>query len=394
MQSKLSIFFITMIVIATLCATENDLVTVIMETSLGVMEFELNRSHTPLTVDNFIGLAIGSKEWKDPFTNQWVSRPFYDGLIFHRVISGFMIQGGCPLGTGTGGPGYRFPDEFPVDEDGNLLDTVDYGSICMANSGANTNGSQFFIVTNPNGCPWLDGHHTVFGRVISGLEVAHSIESVATNSNDKPLEDVIILSIEVFHFPAPTDLGIGVGGGKITIAWNYPEPLIGEVSHFEIFRKSTGDYVSLVNNFTDDYYNDFDLLNGVTYSYYVIAYYTNPAGVSLPSDEVSATATGVSDFEQYSPIIANSLWGNYPNPFNPETLISYTLASSDHVILEIFNLQGQKVKTLVNSFQTAGLHTILWKGDDNLYQPLGSSIYFYQLKTRNYTAIKKMVLLK
>jgi peptidyl-prolyl cis-trans isomerase A (cyclophilin A) len=233
--------------------------TVIMKTNYGDIELELWPEIAPKTVANFVGLANGSKEWKDPQTGEMVKKPFYNGLTFHRVIKDFMIQGGCPLGTGTGGPGYTFEDEFPGKETvitGKIEDettarlvfekilmpylqqsknpnievaklaqkimqqqsgqpligktveeiqkmtgtkeplvqvdlekTVDYGTICMANFGPNTNGSQFFIVTKKDGAPWLNGHHTVFGKVTKGMDVVHKIENLKTDNKDKPLPE-------------------------------------------------------------------------------------------------------------------------------------------------------------------------------------------------------------
>lgn len=242
---------------------------VVMETSMGTVKIELWNDITPATVENFIGLATGTKEWRDRSGSAKKSN-FYDGLIFHRVIKDFMIQGGCPLGTGTGDPGYRFQDECydinesaaitgainsealalrifnevlvpyfrmtqnpdpelaaivkecqvrqsgepimrhpveyyldrtgrtePLKSQGKLLASVAYGTICMANSGPNTNGSQFFIVTKKEGCPWLDGKHTVFGRVIEGMDVIDAIGNVETGANDRPKKDVTIKSVRV-----------------------------------------------------------------------------------------------------------------------------------------------------------------------------------------------------
>ncbi|MBN2788563.1 MAG: peptidylprolyl isomerase [Candidatus Delongbacteria bacterium] len=241
-----------------------------IETNYGNIRIELWPEIAPKTVSNFIGLATGKKEWTDPRSGMKVNRPFYDGLIFHRVIKDFMIQGGCPLGTGTGGPGYRFEDEcFDVGEEltsgeiendyiagevfnrvimpylqrtnedtrdkdiqdllercnkaqsgepikdypiewylektghkGRLIPkrlkaNVKYGVIAMANSGPNSNGSQFFIVTKKEGTPWLDGKHTVFGMVIEGMDVVHKIENVETGEKDKPLKDVIISRVVI-----------------------------------------------------------------------------------------------------------------------------------------------------------------------------------------------------
>lgn len=221
---------------------------VTMETELGTIKIELWPDLAPKTVDNFIGLANGTKEWTDPKSGEKVAKPFYDGLTFHRVIDDFMIQGGCPKGDGTGGPGYTFEDEtykpggeikgnfvgeqqaydYAVDVlvpyfreataepdkdiaailqecqsknsmdplmahpvewyqekigatepyfgKGELVAPVQYGTLCMANAGPNTNGSQFFIVTKKEGCDWLDGKHTVFGKVTEGMDIAHEIE--------------------------------------------------------------------------------------------------------------------------------------------------------------------------------------------------------------------------
>lgn len=139
---------------------------------------------------NFIGLAEGTREWMDPHTGRPVTRPFYDGLIFHRVIDGFMIQGGCPLGTGTGGPGYRFADEF-----GPGLRHDRAGILSMANAGPDTNGSQFFITLAPT--PWLDGKHAIFGEVIEGLDVIRRIGGTSTDQHDRPRRDIVIHSVTI-----------------------------------------------------------------------------------------------------------------------------------------------------------------------------------------------------
>ena len=241
-----------------------------IETSEGAIVVELFSDLAPVTVENFIGLAKGDKEFSDPRSGSKVKRPFYDGLIFHRVIPDFMIQGGCPKGDGTGGPGYQFADECydasgaekitgkiateedalmvfqniivpyfrstktpdpelvaivnecqaqqtgnpimkhdveyyqkktgqskPLFRQGKLKAAIEYGTICMANSGPDTNGSQFFIVTKKEGCSWLNGKHTVFGKVISGMDVAEKIQNVARGPNDRPKKDVVIKQISV-----------------------------------------------------------------------------------------------------------------------------------------------------------------------------------------------------
>jgi peptidyl-prolyl cis-trans isomerase A (cyclophilin A) len=162
----------------------------IFETSQGPIVFRLFEKEAPQTVANFIGLAEGTKEFKDPRTGQKVKRPFYDGLTFHRVIPQFMIQGGCPLGTGTGDPGYRFADEFHAS-----LRHDKAGKLSMANSGPGTNGSQFFITVAPT--PWLDNKHTIFGDVVEGLNVATKISELPRGANDKPKETVLLKSVRI-----------------------------------------------------------------------------------------------------------------------------------------------------------------------------------------------------
>jgi cyclophilin family peptidyl-prolyl cis-trans isomerase len=145
-----------------------------LQTNHGAIEIELYDDDAPTTVENFLKLARDG---------------FYDGVIFHRVIPDFMIQGGDPTGTGSGGPGYQFEDEFNDHK-------VDRGALAMANAGPNTNGSQFFIVT-ADACAWLDGKHTVFGRVTGGMDVVEAIEATPTGGQDRPIDDVRIESVDV-----------------------------------------------------------------------------------------------------------------------------------------------------------------------------------------------------
>src|SRR5436190_11683418 len=159
-------------------------------TSEGAFTVQLFDAEAPNTVANFVGLADGSKEWTDPRSGQKVKRPFYNGVIFHRVIPGFMIQGGDPLGTGTGGPGYKFGDEFHP----KLAFNRPY-LLAMANAGPGTNGSQFFITTVPT--PWLTGKHTIFGEVVQGTDIVDRIRSAQTDSRDRPASDVVIESVEI-----------------------------------------------------------------------------------------------------------------------------------------------------------------------------------------------------
>lgn len=163
-----------------------------LETNKGVMILRLEYVKAPETVANFVGLIEGTKPWTDPKTRQRVTRPFYDGLGFHRVIAGFMIQGGDPLGNGSGGPGYQFRDEFhpSLRHDGP-------GVLSMANAGPGTNGSQFFLTLGPT--PHLDDKHSVFGRVVRGMDVLTAIGGVKTGPGDKPLEPVVIRQATVLR---------------------------------------------------------------------------------------------------------------------------------------------------------------------------------------------------
>ena len=276
---SLSILLIFSVAFWTGCKKKPTMLVAVMETNQGTVVLELFEDKAPLTVGNFVGLAEGTKTWTSIDGAEQIDKPFYDGLIFHRVIKDFMIQGGCPQGTGTGGPGYQFQDEtylgkmvpltgeiadeqtasevfnqlmvphlrehqgqspipgvaelfatmnsqrsfqpmigMTVEQIQELMGTsdplerfepeldaetgepaliaaVDYGTLCMANSGPNTNGSQFFITTKQGGAEWLNGKHTVFGKVIEGMDIVHAIEDVETAAQDRPVEEVQIISI-------------------------------------------------------------------------------------------------------------------------------------------------------------------------------------------------------
>lgn len=160
------------------------------DTTQGTFTVRLFDQEAPNTVANFVELAEGTKEWTDPASGERKKAPYYDGVIFHRVIRGFMIQGGDRLGKGTGGPGYKFADEFHP-----TLRHSRAGILSMANAGPDTNGSQFFITLGPT--PHLDNRHTVFGEVVEGLDVVQRIGSVATGQQDRPVTPVVMNTVTI-----------------------------------------------------------------------------------------------------------------------------------------------------------------------------------------------------
>ena len=162
----------------------------VLTTNHGAITVKLEEEKTPETVKNFVGLATGEKEYTDPKTGKASKEPFYNGTVFHRIIKNFMIQGGDRLGQGTGGPGYRFKDEFHP-----TLRHTGPGILSMANAGPGTNGSQFFITLVPT--PWLDNKHSVFGTVVKGMEVVSAIGTAATGAQDRPREEIRIDNVKI-----------------------------------------------------------------------------------------------------------------------------------------------------------------------------------------------------
>ncbi len=171
-----------------------DTLTATLQTSQGKIVVRLFPDHAPKTVRNFVELAEGGRQWTDPRTRRQTTAKLYDGTVFHRVIPDFMIQGGDPLGSGRGGPGYEFADEIHPD----LVFDRPY-LLAMANAGPGTNGSQFFITVAAT--PWLNRKHTIFGEVIEGADVVDQISRVKTGSQDRPVQDVTVESVTVNRGP-------------------------------------------------------------------------------------------------------------------------------------------------------------------------------------------------
>ena len=165
------------------------------DTNQGQFVARLLTDKAPRTTANFIGLAEGTKQFLDPVSKKWVKRPFYNGLLFHRVIDDFMIQGGCPLGTGTGDPGYKFADEFSPD-----LHHDREGLLSMANSGPDKNGCQFFITLSPQ--PSLDGEHTIFGEIVRGMDAVHAIGKAPTHMANRPIRNQVMEHVRIYQIEA------------------------------------------------------------------------------------------------------------------------------------------------------------------------------------------------
>ncbi|MCB2155554.1 peptidylprolyl isomerase [bacterium] len=172
----------------------------VLNTTKGQIIIHLFTDKTPIAVRNFVNLAEGSKPWRDPNTGKAVRERFYDGLTFHRVIPGFLIQGGDPLGTGSGGPGYAIEDEIDPD----LTFDKDF-MVAMYNEGPGTSGSQFFITDKQSTPTHLNGRNTIFGRVVEGFDVVSAIAKVSRNEMDRPIEPVVIEFVQIIRIPAGQD---------------------------------------------------------------------------------------------------------------------------------------------------------------------------------------------
>ncbi|MCK5052572.1 MAG: peptidylprolyl isomerase [Candidatus Cloacimonetes bacterium] len=331
-------------------------------TSMGEFEITLREDLVPITVNNFVDLTNSN---------------FYDDLIFHRVISDFMIQDGCPYGTGYGGPGYTIPDEFHP-----LLNYSEPYTLGMANAGPNTGGSQYFITVVPT--TWLDTLHTVFGHVTMGSDIVENISEVPTNANNKPLVDVVIDSIRIMtpqlddFLPQEDTLYVNAGDPigfvlicddeGVTYSWYVDDEL----------QQATGFSFDLTLT-VNDWHEVKGVVSNDNYDLPKVWWVFITGGSDITNDVVSNRTV---------------LYQNIPNPFNPETNIKFYLKDAGSVSLEVFNLKGQLVKTLVNNDLPTGEHSFIWNGKDDNGNQVASGIYLYSLRTKDISEKKKAILLK
>ncbi len=335
-------------------------------TSMGDFQVMLREDLVPITAHNFIDLTNAN---------------FYDGLIFHRVIIDFMIQDGDPLGTGSGGPGYSIPDEF---HDDLLYDEA--GVIGMANAGPNTGGSQYFITVVPT--TWLNYSYSAFGNVIEGFDVVLDISEVETtgpngNPPDRPLEPIYIDSIRIV-----TPQLFGITPEEDTVYANAGDAVV-----FAVLSNDEGlEYFWYVNDELQSestfLFTHLCLEDGL----YEIKSIVSNGEFEYPT--IWALQVGNTDSEDNTVSFQHKLFQNEPNPFNPTTEIKYQLSSEANVELTIYNLKGQKIRTLVDDYKSSGIHSVVWNGRDENDLEVSSGLYFYRLDTGTYSEIKKTLLLK
>ncbi len=334
-------------------------------TSMGNFKAELREDLVPITAGNFIGLSMDN---------------FYDGLIFHRVIDGFMIQDGCPNGTGTGGPGYTIPDEFHPE----LLHDGP-GVLSMANAGANTGGSQYFITLTAQS--QLDNHHAVFGEIIEGMDVVYAIGATPTDVNDRPITPVNIDSIRVLtpqiysKFPEADSV----------------ECEITSETMFAVFTEQPYTYSWFIDEIEQS-----ELVADMVF----------PVFSSIGNHVVKCVLTNSIDNTDYS---RETVWHVvvtdnspikesveariekikvYPNPFNPKTTIEFNLRRESFVNASIYNAKGQLVKNMISKILSSGNHTITWNGLDNSGAGVSSGVYLFRVNCGKELKTEKLILLK
>ena len=331
-------------------------------TSMGNFKAELREDLVPITAGNFINLSLDN---------------FYDGLIFHRVIDGFMIQDGCPDGNGTGGPGYSIPDEFHPD-----LSHDGPGILSMANAGPNTGGSQYFITLSEQ--TRLDSIHAVFGSIIEGMNVVYAIGAVPTDTNDRPITPVNIDSIRVLtpqiqtQYPeASSVICDSLTDNFFAVFVEYDYTFSWYIDDVE----QAGLVTDMVNlNFTSE---------GLHEVKCIVSHYSGY------SREIiwAVTARDESSSENVTQLKISSI-DVYPNPFNPETTISFSLVKDSHVIASIYNAKGQFVRTLVSKSLSKGNHVYKWDGTSESERPVASGTYLLKMSTETEQRFRKLVLLK
>ena len=331
-------------------------------TSMGEFEITLREDLVPITVNNFVDLTNST---------------FYDDLIFHRVISDFMIQDGCPYGNGYGGPGYAIPDEFHPDINYNVPYVLG-----MANAGPNTGGSQYFITVEPY--PSLNNGYSAFGHITLGSEIVEDISEVPTDANDRPLVDVVIDSIRIMtpqldeFLPQEDTLYVNAGDPigfalicsdeGVTYSWYVDDEL----------QQATGFSFDLTLT-VNDWHEVKGVVSNDNYDLPKVWWVFITGGTEISNDVISNRTV---------------LYQNIPNPFNPETYIKFYLKDAGYVSLEIFNIKGQRVKTLVSDDLSAGEYNFIWNGKDDNENQVASGVYIYNLRTKGISEKKKAILLK
>ena len=356
---KINRIFLILVIIFTNCIWAQSIAE--WHTSMGSFQVMLREDLVPITAGNFMDLTNSN---------------FYDGLIFHRVIADFMIQDGCPYGTGYGGPGYTIPDEFHPDL---LFDEP--GVIGMANTGQpNSAGSQYFITVVPT--PWLNWSYAAFGNVIQGMDVVNDISVVPTtgpggNPPNKPLIDVDIDSIRIvtpqLYAIIPEDDSLYIDEGESIVFGVLSDDENLEYFWYidDVLQDESGFIFSATFEDDGEYIVQSIVSNG-NYEYPTVWYvFVNNTNV----EEQICSNT-------------NYLYQNTPNPFNPETTISFTLniENAENAELVIYNLKGQKVKQFSDLRNQT---SVIWNAENQ-----ASGIYFYKLKSGDYQEIRKMILLK
>ncbi len=336
-------------------------------TSMGSFTAELYEETVPITANNFIDLTNSG---------------FYNDLIFHRVVAGFVIQDGCPYGTGYGGPGYTIPDEFSP-----LFHHDQAGILAMAHSAApNSAGSQYYFTLAP--AAWLDGNYAIFGKVIEGLDVVLAIGQVPVDANDRPLTPVNIYQVRMLDlqvsnvFPDPAE----------TITANVGDPLM-----FMIEASTQGAQLSfswyideVLQSGVSDFIFEPVMTTGGTHSIRC-----NIASSDSIAHNVSWTVQASSGVVENT--IPSAILGElqtYPNPFNDLLQIDVTLSKASSVSLEIFNLKGRKVRSLNLGQKSSGNVTTQWDGTDENGEKCPVGIYFLKAVSDGDISIGKAMLLK